>query len=150
LGLCDGTLCDTNWQSLINGTEGGSPLTDATTNLYAPQWGRVAEMDFITLDANLDLLGDGDLNVWIIPVDAPASATMLTTGTSDRDDYQPSWSPDNTEIIYTSRLTASCKQVCQGTQIIVKRNIDGSGYTELIKEKYHVTQPKWWGVQLLP
>ena len=145
LGLCDGNTCDLQRKSLIQDV-GASQLRASSTDFFFPEWGGVTGMD-IAVEAWLNLNGERDYNVWIIPVDVPASASMLTTNTLNRDDHGPSWSPDGTEMIYSSRAN-ECKQVCQGTHIIVKRNIDSSGYTELIKEKYHVTSPKWWGPQL--
>jgi len=145
LGLCDGNICDTERKSLIQDFA-ASQLRLASTDFFFPEWGGVTGMD-IAVDAMRNLAGEQEYNVWIIPVDAPASASMLTTDTPNRDDGGPSWSPSNMEIIYSSRPN-ECKQVCPGTSIIVKRNVDGTGYTELIKEKYHVGQPKWWGPQL--
>lgn len=145
LGLCDGNICDTERNSLIQDFA-TSQLRAASTDFFFPEWGGVTGMD-IAVDAMLNLAGEQEYNVWIIPVDDPASAAMLTTDTSNRDDGGASWSPNNMEIIYSSRPN-ECKQVCQGTAIIVKRNVDGTGYTELIKEKYHVGSPKWWGPQV--
>jgi Tol biopolymer transport system component len=144
LGLCAGNICDTERKSLIQDFA-ASQLRLASTDFFFPEWGGITGED-IVVDAWRNLIGEPDYNVWIIPVDDPASAAMLTTDTSNRDDGGPSWSPNNMEIIYSSRPN-ECKQVCQGTSIIVKRNVDGTGYTELIKEKYHVGQPKWWGLQ---
>jgi hypothetical protein len=144
LVFCGEEICDTAWNSLIQDLDvGESPLVAASTDFFPPEWGGVTGED-IVVDAMRNLTGEQEYNVWIIPVDDPASAAMLTTDTLNRDDGNASWSPNNMEIIYASRPN-ECKQVCQGTSIIVKRNVDGSNYTELIKEKYHVTQPKWWG-----
>jgi Tol biopolymer transport system component len=144
LGDCAGNICDIQRKSLIQDPDSGtSPLIFSSTDQFSPEWGGATGMD-IVVDAMLNLNGEQEYNVWTIPVDAPALATMLTTDTLNRDDHGPSWSPDGTEILYASRSN-ECKQVCPGTHIIVKRSVDGSGYTELIKEKYHVHSPKWWG-----
>lgn len=142
---CSGqSLCEVPPRQSLVGDVVGSPLQSAAT-IGNTAWGNAS--DEIAVTAFIPPNGNND--IWIVPVGDPATAGNLTNTNTvnplDRNEVQPTWSPNDSQIMHRA-LRGLCNNKDKNFQGIVVRNLDGNpidGCEEkiLINGGY---SPSWW------
>ncbi|MCH7472687.1 hypothetical protein IIA79_07030 [bacterium] len=112
----------------------GGPFSNSDLALVTLNWART--QDKIAFAG----ITSGYYDIWVVDLADPANPVQLTNDPSE-DFVFPSWSPDDSEIVYQKggRLSSDYSEIW-------KMNADGSGKTLLVKPSkglYKATFPDW-------
>jgi hypothetical protein len=122
---------------VVNGAVGITSATDLTAasvplqslNIFQVDWANTTQEDKIALQAR-PLSNMNDSALWIVSLDALANPLELTA-TFDTQAICPSWSPDDSKIVY--------RRAVSGKVTISVMNADGSAVVDLANGD----QPAW-------
>jgi TolB protein len=112
-----------------SGVAGGATATAASTPTLTATPGPAEPAGLIAFESNRE----GDFNIYVMHPDG-SGVTRLTPG--DGTDYEPSWSPDGTQIVFASQATADA-----AFDLFIM-NADGSGLYQVTFDM-DAREPVW-------